>query len=569
MRSDAGDAKAGLCPLLPLKFAMQGEMTMRKSLEPPGKPHRHHQFSLSPLLSALRRACAGRVAAQPPQGPARPSPTPGARLHYEPLEPRLLLSGDPLALAGVVDGQVGAPGEIHELQTDDLAPGAATQVLVDRQDAAPDLNWPLHSLAEALPESASGDGQGVGAFDGVGAFGAFSAFSTFSELASSNHAPSFPGSTGIVSTDAGSAYDWAYGIAIQPDGKYLVTGATDVGGYADFTLLRYHSDGSLDRSFDGDGQVTTALGSSYDSSYALAVQPDGKILVGGYSSQGATASDFALVRYRSDGSLDTSFSGDGKVTTDIGHYWDQAYSMALQTDGAILLAGFSSGSSSADSDFAVLRYTSNGSLDASFDGDGKLVSSAGYRTEALRAVTVQPDGKIIAVGYADNSDGLARGRDLVLLRYHRNGSLDSGFDGDGIVTADFSRYDLAYSVTLQSDGKILLLGTSGDAFFLLRYHSDGSPDADFGDHGKVASTLRPWGSGNLLTVQSDGKIVLVGTTYHSASDYDLALARYRVAKPKSVASLPYVSLRRFPEMEIPTHDSCHPRASGVPPFGPM
>ena len=341
-----------------------------------------------------------------------------------------------------------------------------------------------------------------------------------------NHAPVFLGgaSGGVVSTDLGSANDWAYGLTVQADGKYLVTGQSNVDGYSDFTLARYNSNGTLDSSFNGNGKVTTAIGPYTDDCYSVAVQADGKILAAGLSSQPSTYADFAVLRYNSSGSLDASFGANGKVTTDIGGYWDQAYSMAVQADGKIVLAGMSSGNSSSISDFALVRYNVDGSLDTSFDGDGKVISSAGYFQEQLESVTVQSDGKILAAGWGAGEE--SSNPDLVLLRYNSDGTLDSSFGGSGIVTADFTAYDLGRSITVQSDGKVLVYGTSGNGSVLLRYNSDGSLDTGFGIDGKVENTITSSGAGNAISLQVDGKILLTGTIYAGASAYDLALVRY-------------------------------------------
>src|SRR5262249_13706627 len=149
---------------------------------------------------------------------------------------------------------------------------------------------------------------------------------------------------------------------IQADGRIVVAGYAWNGANDDFALARYNADGSLDTSFDGDGKVTTAVGTGDDQGYSVAIQADGRILVAGYTWNGAHY-DFALARYNSDGSLDTSFDGDGRLTTAIGTDDGQAYSVAIQADGRIVVAG-----SSANADFALARYNADGSLDASFDG---------------------------------------------------------------------------------------------------------------------------------------------------------------------------------------------------------
>src|SRR3989304_3751293 len=167
-----------------------------------------------------------------------------------------------------------------------------------------------------------------------------------------------------------------------------------------FSILNcFAQPGSLDTTFSSDGKVTTAIGSSDDYGYSVAVQTDGKIVVAGRSYNGAN-DDVAVVRYNSDGSLDNSFDGDGKLTTAIGNSYDYGYSVAVQTDGKIVVAGFSY--NGANDDFAVVRYNSDGSLDNSFDGDGKLTIAIGSSYDEGRSVAVHPDGKIVVAGLSDN-----------------------------------------------------------------------------------------------------------------------------------------------------------------------
>jgi uncharacterized delta-60 repeat protein len=190
----------------------------------------------------------------------------------------------------------------------------------------------------------------------------------------------------------------------------------------------------------GDGMTTTDFGTSDDTANSMTLQADGKILLAGYSVNSRGNYDFALVRYNSNGSLDTSFSDDGKLTTPIGTASDGANSMTLQADGKILLAGYSGG------DFALVRYNSDGSLDTSFSGDGMLTTAVGSSSSAANSVTLQADGKILLAGYSYNSGS---SNDFALVRYNSDGSLDSSFSGDGkLTTAIGTSYNVGQSVTL-------------------------------------------------------------------------------------------------------------------------
>jgi uncharacterized delta-60 repeat protein len=288
-------------------------------------------------------------------------------------------------------------------------------------------------------------------------------------------------------------------VALQGDGKIVVVGFTGAGSGGDFALARYNPDGTLDTSFSGDGRQTTNF-AGRDESTGVALQVDGKIVaVGGTSGIGFR--DFALARYNPDGSLDPSFSGDGKQRTDFGGF-DEGAGVAVQTDGKIVAVG-RAGSVYADR-FAIARYNPNGTLDTSFSGDGRQTTDFGANDGAY-GVALQSDGKIVAVGRAG-------GGGFAVARYNPNGTLDASFSGDGKQTIDFGAFGQAHGVALQADGKIVVAGVTGvagnrnAAFAVARYNPNGSLDnswtTDFGGYGRA----------NGVAVQGDGKIVVVGGT---------------------------------------------------------
>src|SRR6476659_154052 len=260
-------------------------------------------------------------------------------------------------------------------------------------------------------------------------------FSPAAQAAPGDLDPTFSGD-GKQTTDFGFGSGSAEATVRQPDGKIVVAGSTPGGDYR-FALARYNPDGSLDTSFSSDGKQTTDLG-GFDQANGVALQADGKIVVVGFTGGG----DFALARYNSNGSLDTSFSGDGMQTTDFGGN-DQAKAVAVQGDGKIVVAG------NGGPGGAVARYNPNGSLDTSFSGDGKQTTNF----LSASGIALQGDGKIAVVGSSGNDFGLAR--------YNANGSLDTSFSGDGKQTTDFGGAERATGVALQGDGKIDALGLTG------------------------------------------------------------------------------------------------------------
>jgi uncharacterized delta-60 repeat protein len=332
--------------------------------------------------------------------------------------------------------------------------------------------------------------------------------------------PTF-GTGGKVTTDFGNT-DAANGVAIQADGKIIAAGDTAGAAISDFALARYNVDGSLDATFGTGGKVTTDFSGMNDSGRAVAIQTDGKIVVAGY----ASSLDFALARYNSDGSLDTSFGSGGKVTTDFSGDLDQAYSIALQTDGKIIAAGKTGSGAAA---LALARYNSDGSLDSSFGSGGKVTTTFTSSNDAVLGLAVQLDGRIIAAGFSGIPPN------FVLARYNVDGSLDPTFGSAGKVTTDFSgRGDTAKSVSIQKeDGKIVVAGYSGLAigtfdFALARYEVNGSLDTAFGTGGRVITDfIGNDDFGNGMGILEDGKIVVAGSARDgSTGAIDFALARY-------------------------------------------
>ena len=280
------------------------------------------------------------------------------------------------------------------------------------------------------------------------------------------------GTGGLVTTDFSVSTDVATAISIRGDGKILVGGSAWIGSGYDLALVRYNADGSLDATFGTQGKVTTDFGLGFDLATARALRPDGKIVVAGYAYNG-TDYDFALARYQVDGTLDTAFGAGGKVTTDFGFGNDRAYAIALAPDGTMVVAG--EAYSGTDSDVAVARYNPDGSLDETFHSDGRVTTDFGFGGDAAWAVGVRADGRIVAVGEAHNGvDG-----DIAVARYNADGTLDAEFDSDGKAVHDFGKgNDAARAMRLLEDGGMVVAGhadNGGDLDFAVqRYHADGA-----------------------------------------------------------------------------------------------
>jgi uncharacterized delta-60 repeat protein/uncharacterized repeat protein (TIGR01451 family) len=325
---------------------------------------------------------------------------------------------------------------------------------------------------------------------------------------------------GKVTLDLGGV-DEAYALARQPDGKLVSVGESD----GSVAVVRLNPDGAPDSTFDGDGIVITNLTNNRDHATGVAIQGDGKIVVGGYANYvDATSNiEFALLRYNPDGSLDPTFDGDGVVTTGFGVSADTATALARQPDGKLVLAGSSLSSTNTRS-VALARYNPDGSLDLSFDGDGKVLTPVPGGAGSAQDLAVLPDGKLIIAGIANNAD-------FLLARYTSAGALDTTFGVNGFAITDIAgNRDYAFVLAVQSDGKLV---AGGQALFndlwdmaLARYTPDGILDASFGTGGKVRTDINNWDDFIYgIAQQPDGRLVVSGMTRQFTDDH-FALARY-------------------------------------------
>lgn len=332
---------------------------------------------------------------------------------------------------------------------------------------------------------------------------------------------SFDGDGKVATSIGVGSLASAHAVALQADGKIVAAGTAYDGAKYVFALARYNANGSLDTTFDGDGKLTTAMGTGGSGAAGVVVQGNGRIVAVGYANNGVR-NDFAVARYNANGSLDTTFSADGKLTTSIGT-GSYAWAVALQSDGKIVAAGWAVIGATAE--FALARYTTAGVPDNTFDLDGVLTTAFGTPAYA-HGVVVQANGKIVAAG---DAVGAALNPDFAVARYNPNGALDTTFSGDGKVLTDFGSIDGATSLALQRDGKIVTAGYSSgisEVFALARYTTSGSLDTTFDGDGKVTTAIgTSYDRANAVAIQRNGKIVVAGQTAQSALYY-FAVARY-------------------------------------------
>jgi uncharacterized delta-60 repeat protein len=266
---------------------------------------------------------------------------------------------------------------------------------------------------------------------------------------------------------------------VQPaDGKIVVTGTAGGQVGLNFAVARYNTDGTLDASFSGDGKVTTDITGRADEADDVAVQSDGRIVAAGTANSFCCDSKFALVRYNTDGTLDLSFGGDGKVSTNLTvgrHGRDGAFAVGVQTDGKIVAAGQAGDEQTRGGGrLGIVRYNPDGTRDATFGGNGKIRTNFTPGIDYADSLAIQANGKIVTGGAANVLIGrdtrLTRDWKFALARYNLNGTLDSSFAGDGKAITNFTRgRDVAAEIALQADGKIVAAGRSGGRFALARY----------------------------------------------------------------------------------------------------
>jgi len=315
-------------------------------------------------------------------------------------------------------------------------------------------------------------------------------------------------------------------VALTPGGKIVLAGQSDLG---EFAVIRLRADGTPDTSFNqtGDREFGFDPG-TVDLALAVAVQGDGKIVVAGSSAAGGIQR-MAVARVRKNGTLDSTFSGDGLVLTTFGGSTDQrAEGVIVLDDGRIAAVGEAELGAN-EHDLAVAVYKPNGLLDQAFSGDGRAtVDFAG--NEFGYKVAEQPDGRLVVSGETDFG---ANDCDWALARFKPGGALDPTFSGDGKVTTAFGTgCDIASGLLLMQNGKIVGVGSKGTpgAFTpaVVRYKANGARDMSFSGDGKVVTSFGE-GSGEFWGAAETpaGKIVAGGRTLHSTAEQgNFAMARY-------------------------------------------
>ncbi len=322
------------------------------------------------------------------------------------------------------------------------------------------------------------------------------------------------GTGGKVVTDFGTYYDFGRSVAIQQDGKLVVGGTSS----ASFALARYNTDGTLDGGFGIGGIVTNTFLNETTNGSSITIQPDGKIILAGLVGS-SVGNNFACARFDTTGNLDLSFGFNGWVTSNLGNSGaDHANAMVLLSNGVILLAGESN--IGVNSDFGLIAIGNS-----AFGTGGIVTTDFNGNNDVATAMTVQRDGKILVGGYTYS---VLNNDDFALARYDTNGVLDNSFGINGrVIAGDTNINDGAFAIAAQQDGHILLAGysTASDDISLLQFNSDGSIDSSFGSGGMVITNVLGIDASFGLALQKDGKILLCGESGNGAN-YRFVIARY-------------------------------------------
>ena len=333
-------------------------------------------------------------------------------------------------------------------------------------------------------------------------------------------------------------------MALQSDGKIIVAGNlyNSSISISRFVLVRYDSNGILDTSFGIDGRVITNISDKFDRITSIIIQNDDKIIASGTTSDDANYSDFSIARYNPDGTLDSSFGNNGITVTSI-KTWDFGYAIVLQDDNKIVISGSTSNEFNPvfgpDYDFLVLKYDKYGVLDATFGNGGSVIIGTTEANEKALSVKVLSDGKIIIAG-----EHHIMKYSFMISQLLPNGDIDTSYGNNGLVLNDLASQFIE-SVAMQIDGKFLITeyhGTGGCCsadIKLIRFLDDGNYDATFGTNGIVtADFLNENNQANAIVAQDDGKIVIGGVSGNQIhSDYGLARFNSELALSNPINSI--------------------------------
>lgn len=344
------------------------------------------------------------------------------------------------------------------------------------------------------------------------------------------------GTQGKVITNLGGE-ELANDVLVQTDGKIVVSGDGGIIGSVnngDFIVVRYLNNGKIDSTFAKNGSIQIDFRNGYDELYASAILPGDEILLAGSTATNSRLSDanFAVVKLKKDGAIDSAFATNGRLTTDFQNRADVATSIALNGN-KFIVAGTTYSVNFTEPTFAIAQYNLDGTIDKSFGNNGKLIITFGTNNAEAKSIAIQPDGKIIIGGTI--SDPVSGEADFVLVRTDQNGILDKSFGSTGKVILDLNQSDYLNALVLQPDNKLLAAGATNDSvdiynkqFLIVRLNINGTPDSSFNGNGIVITDYQNGEQNGIeaIGLETDGKIIVSGPTYNNATDFGFLVAAY-------------------------------------------
>ena len=321
------------------------------------------------------------------------------------------------------------------------------------------------------------------------------------------------GNGGIVSVGIGGYFDVAQEVALQKDGKIIVAGYghESSASYKGISIARYLTDGNIDYDFGSLGVIQKQIKAVEGELNSIAIQNDGKIVAVGYSiSSNTNNEDITLVRFTKNGRLDESFGSTGFVVTEISNQKEVCEGVEIQPDGKIVIVGTTQHNPSYD--ILLIRYDEDGQLDPYFGIGGIVITDISSGPDVGKSLAIQSDGKLIVAGFTYRENDFF----MSLLRYDSNGNLDSTFGKGGLAGTDVNTNVGKLDLVLQKDGKIILVGASNvettHHFTVLRFNNNGTLDQTFGDHGVTKTVIGDFSGAESVALDSQGNIVVAGTT---------------------------------------------------------
>jgi uncharacterized delta-60 repeat protein len=321
------------------------------------------------------------------------------------------------------------------------------------------------------------------------------------------------GNGGKVNVGITGYYDVAKSMALQHGGKIVVVGygKESLASFKGLSMTRYLQNGEMDNEFGDYGVIQRVTSDLEGEANSVVIQKDNKIVVTGYSISPATNNEeITLIRFTENGIVDKSFGKKGIIVTEVSNAKDEAESVAIQNDGKIVVVG--STDHKPTTDIVLIRYNENGSIDYSFGINGIVITDINSSLDIGKALVIQSDGKIVVSGFTHIINKFF----MTLLRYDSNGELDPTFGNSGIVITDINGRRGKMDMTIQKDGKIILVGPSevesSHHFTLLRFNKNGSLDKGFGNNGLTKTIIGNYSEAEAVALDINGNIVVAGTT---------------------------------------------------------